>query len=308
MSENTQTDIVYALACTQNGEKCFAARASGLYRSVDGGQTWSFAYGSLEFEEPVPTTSVVVTPFDKDHSVFAGATGGVLRSTDGGETWLVAGLGTPPPAVSSLVISPDFIRDGILFAGTLEDGVYRCADRGTHWVAWNFGLLDLNVFSLAISPDFANDETLFVGVESGVFRSTNGGRAWREVDLPIGFEPVLCLGLSPAYARDGVLFAGTESQGVLKSADRGKTWVQLRQDVINGPVNGIVLDPDFANTPHVLLVLEDRLMISRNGGQSWDVWLADVPELSAVCAPQGLGPDAELLIGTVAGDVMKVKP
>ena len=95
MSENIQTDIVYALACTEN--LCFAARASGLYRSADGGQTWDFAYASLELAEPLPTTSVALSPdFADDHSVFAGVPGGVLYSTDSGETWHIVGLGSPP--------------------------------------------------------------------------------------------------------------------------------------------------------------------------------------------------------------------
>jgi photosystem II stability/assembly factor-like uncharacterized protein len=301
-------DIVYALATspaftqTKQGV-CFAARFSGLYRSDDGGSTWRFAYDSLNLTETVAATTVVLSPdFETDQTVFVGAPGGVLHSVDGGKTWYVAMLPSPPPTVSTLVVSPNFTRDGVLLAGTTDAGVFRSADRGTHWAAWNFGLLDLSIIAMAISPDFANDETLYAGTDSGIFRSTNGGRAWREVDLPIGFEPVLSLALSPNYAQDGILFAGTESRGLFHSTDRGKSWFHLGKDAITDAVNTIVLSPDYPAKQDILVMLSNGLLISRNNGQSWSDWKADLhleQGLSAVAAPQGLEQGAPLLLGLV---------
>jgi photosystem II stability/assembly factor-like uncharacterized protein len=300
MSEHIQ-DVVYALHCAPN--VCFAARASGLYRSTDGGRSWHFVYDSLALTGTLPTTSVVTSPdFASDRTVFAGVSGGVLYSLDGGDIWQAVEFGAPPPTVSSLVISPDFRRDGILLAGTMEDGVFRSGNRGYNWAAWNFGLLDLDIFTLAISPDFAADETLFAGVESGIFRSTNGGRAWREIALPVGYEPVLSLALSPTYAQDGTLFAGTESQGLLRSTDRGATWTQLATP--DGPVNGLLLAPDFPAMPHVLVLLEHTLLLSHDAGQTWSEVPADLEGMSTVLAPAGLSPGAPLLIGTARGDVV----
>ena len=150
MSETTPTDLVYDLACTQNGALCFAARAIGLFRSTDGGDTWLPAYTTLDIDEPIPTTSIVISPdLDADAGVFAGVSGGIFRSTNGGETWQAVALSSPPPTVSALVISPNFIEDGVLLAATMEDGIFRSADRGNRWKSWNFGLLDLNVLCLA---------------------------------------------------------------------------------------------------------------------------------------------------------------
>ncbi|MEJ5310622.1 MAG: hypothetical protein WHX52_12690 [Anaerolineae bacterium] len=302
MSENTQ-DIVYALQCAQN--VCFAARASGLYRSTDGGRSWEFAYASLALTDSLPTTSVVISPdFATDRTVFAGVSGGVLYSLDGGDSWQIVELGMPPSTVSTLVISPDFGRDGVLLAGTMEDGVFRSGNRGYNWAAWNFGLLDLSIFTLAISPDFAADETLFAGVESGIFRSTNGGRAWREITLPVGYEPVLSLALSPAYAQDGTLFAGTESQGVLRSTDRGATWTQAATP--DGPVNSLLLAPDFPTRPYILALLEHALLLSQDAGQTWREYPTGLNDMSAVLAPAGLAPGAPLIIGTTRGDVVSL--
>ena len=311
--ETQLQDAVYSLAtspCFARDGVCFAARPSGLYRSEDGGLTWQAAYASLELEAPLTTTAVVVSPnFEMDRSVFAGVPGGVLRSIDGGQVWSVASFPPPPPFVSALVVSPNFAQDGTLLVGTLEDGVFRSGDRGEHWAAWNFGLLDLNALCLAISPDFASDETLFAGTESGIFRSTNGGRAWREVDFPMECAPVLSLAVSPAFEADGFLLAGTESNGLFCSGDRGSSWERLGEGVVAGAVNSILLAPQFPAKPDVLVLLEDALLISRDGGRLWSDWkpgLSLEHGTSCVAAPHGLDPGAPLLVGQLDGGVLRI--
>jgi photosystem II stability/assembly factor-like uncharacterized protein len=314
MTEETQLqDITYAVAASPNFEQdgiCFAPRGSGLYRSEDGGETWQPAYGRLNLESPLPTMAVAISPdFASDRTVFAGVPGGILRSFDGGGAWDVVQFPSPPPVVSALVVSPDYVRDGILLAGTVEDGVFSTSNRGGHWVAWNFGLLDLNTICLAISPGFAGDETLFVGVDSGIFRSTNGGRAWREVDFSPDLAPVLSLALSPGYAEDGILFAGTESHGIYCSEDGGRSWVRLGEEIVRDAVNAILLSPEFPEKADILVMLGDRLLLSRDGGQSWAERGSGVEfgeGLTCVAAPQGLEPDAPLLVGLIDGGVLRI--
>jgi hypothetical protein len=265
---------------------------------------------------PLPSAAVTFSPdFGSDRSVFAGVPGAVARSEDGGHSWHLAGLSSPPPFVSVLAVSPNYARDGTLFAGTVEDGVFRSADRGSHWAAWNFGLLDLNILSLAVSPDYARDETLFAATDSGIFRSTTGGRAWRDVDAgPEGlrstdFAPVLSLALSPGYITSGVLFAGTEEHGLYRSTDRGVTWVVVGAGALSGAVNGIVLAADYPRHPHILALLNDTLLVSRDDGATWCDWQPGwrAPEvLTCLVAPLGIDPGAPLLVGTADGHVLSM--
>jgi hypothetical protein len=176
-------------------------------------------------------------------------------------------------------------------------------------VIWNFGLLDLNILSMAISPEFATDETIFVGTETGVFRSTNGGRAWRETEFPMEPAPVISLAISPGYAQDGMVAAGTESHGLFYSDDKGKTWKRLGEEAVTGAVNAISLSPEFPAKPHMLAMLDEALLISRDAGQSWADWkdgLCIEQGTASLATPHGLDPGAPLLVGLVGGEVLRI--
>ncbi|MGQ9491101.1 MAG: WD40/YVTN/BNR-like repeat-containing protein [Anaerolineae bacterium] len=298
-------DYVYALAASpafrQDG-LCFAARQSGLYRSTDGGETWQPAYAQLRLAGPLTTLAVALSPaFPADGTVSAGVAGGVLRSCDRGATWEAILLPAPPPTVSCLAVSPAYEEDGQVFAGTLEDGVFRSADRGRSWHAWNFGLLDLCCLALAVSPGFVADEMLLVGTETGLYRSTNGGRAWREVEPLAEAAPILSLALGPGP--NPVIFVGTDASGLWRSADGGRTWQVLGQAVLAGAINGVLLSPHYPAQPDILALRDDMAWLSRNDGRSWSP--LPTQEISAIAAPEGLSPDAQVLIGGLDGRVAR---
>lgn len=284
-------DTVYALAASDGAY--FAGRASGLYRSTDGGQTWQNALESLALESPLAIAALAV----QGRSLFAGVKGGILRSSDGGQTWFTALLPTPPPLVVALALSPNFADDGTLLAATAEDGVYSSTDRGTHWTPWNFGLIDLNLNALALSPDFARDQMGFVGTESGIFRSKNGGRAWRALPFPLDAAPVLSLGISPDFATDNTLFAGTESNGLYVSTDRGQTWLPSEKLQNSAAVNAI----SFSSSS-ISILLDDRVIESRNRGHLWTT-LKAFPEQTGMAL---LVDSPSLLVGLAEGTVLVI--
>jgi photosystem II stability/assembly factor-like uncharacterized protein len=118
---------------------------------------------------------------------------------------------------------------------------------------------------------------------------------------------MLSLALSPDFANDGLLYAGTEAYGLFRSQDRGTSWVRLAEQTLNGAVNSILLSPQFPNRPDVLVLHEDVLLVSRDGGDTWMPWPADPPiegAVASVAAPQGLGSGAPLLVGLMDGTVL----
>jgi hypothetical protein len=129
------------------------------------------------------------------------------------------------------------------------------------------------------------------------------------VDLPVE-DVVLSLALSPEYTRDKTLFVGMENQGLFCSQDEGMNWHKLAENDINDVVNGIIISPEFPAKPEILLHLGDKLLISRNMGQSWaeahkDVNLAQ--GITALAAPQGLALNVPLLVGLLEGGIVRDK-
>jgi photosystem II stability/assembly factor-like uncharacterized protein len=304
--------IVYGVAAAPaagGAEVCFAAHTRGISRSSDGGQTWQAAFESRDPQVPVAVTSLAISPgFERDGCVLAAAPGAIIATRDGGQSWSSASLPLPSPIVSAMALSPGFERDGMAFAATLEDGVFLSSDYGRSWVAWNLGLLDHAVLALAVSPSFPDDRTLFAGTESGIFHSTNGGRFWCDTVFPTEGAPVLCLALSPHFAHDGQILAGTAEHGLLTARRPWESWQPLGQDQLGGgAINSLLLGPEFPSRPDMLILHDDRLLISRDGGRSWEPCGASAAQgLSAVAAPWGLDRGAALLGGYVGGLLRRV--
>jgi photosystem II stability/assembly factor-like uncharacterized protein len=291
-------DYLYSLAASPdfpNDGTLFAAKTSGLYRSLDHGGSWNLAYESLGLETVLPTTALALSPnYADDQTVFAAVEGNVLRSTDTGETWNYTELAAPAPLVSVLGISPNYPEEGLLLAGTLDDGIIRSANRSVTWHRWNFGLFDPHIYAL----NFVPDGSILAGAESGIFRSTNGGRAWREVDFAMDLGPVISLGTS-----EDSFFAGTEENGLHISRDGGDTWKRLVPDMIRGAVIQI-----FVEYSDVLAVLEDSIYFSGDQGKSWKArtGLETESPISCVAAPMGLSPANPLWVGYSNGEIVKI--
>jgi photosystem II stability/assembly factor-like uncharacterized protein len=307
-SDGNDGDLVYQFTATSSG--WYAARASGLYRSIDQGASWQPAYTSLGIEGDLTTLTVAASGSGQSQLVFAGLSGELLRSTDGGDTWELASKPTPAPVFVALAPSPDFARDGQLFAGTMQDGVLLYRDYGRDWVLWNMGLLDGNILCLTVSPAYAEDQTLFAGAQSGLFRSSNGGRSWREVDLPVGYTTVLSLALSPSFAQDGTLYAGTEDHGLLRSTDRGRSWQPLGEGTWTEPINSVLVGSEFDQRPELLVLHGGSLLHSADGGGAWALWREEQlagQDVTAALAPHGFGAGAPAVVGLGDGEIRRIE-
>ena len=290
--EFTRSDeTVYALAASSRyaiDGACFAACSSGLFRSRDGGSNWRLlSIPAAQDGERLIATAVAVSPqFGSDRAVFAAVKGGILRSSDGGDSWFTAGFAAPPPLFTALAPSPDFLRDGMLLAATMEDGVFSSSDRGVHWKPWNFGLFDLGVLCLAFSPRFHADETVYAGTETGLYRSTNGGRAWRLTAFPEERAPVLSLAaVECAETNDLIVIAGTESHGLLRSDDGGFTWHRTGEATLTGPINQLQIRRNTQGEMQVFALDDSGVCLSTDLGQSWKLAAQLRSTPTAILAP-----------------------
>ncbi len=286
-TSGSRTDFVYALAAIPGGA-WFAARESGLYRSIDDGASWHSLYRSFRLRAPLSTTALALSPdFERDMTLFAGVSGGILRSTDAGKDWDVSALPDPPPEISSLALSPTFSADGFALATSFASGVFYSTDGGASWLTGNFALLDFHVTTSAISPRFAEDRSVLIGTETGLFISINGGRSWDVADLPYVASPAV------AFSPDGVIYVGTDGDGLYRSRDQGATWSRC------GLKNTLVVSHILAPTTGDLFVIAEKTLYrSSDAGTTWQALALRAPAAAAVILDAG-----RLLIGYADGDI-----
>lgn len=283
---------VAALATAPAGEQgaaVFAATATGLHRSADGGATWAPTgeSSSAPFAE-----AVALSPdFAADRTLYAGARNGLYRSADGGASWRLALADNHVYAVAAV---HDARRTLALFAGTEAGGVKRSDDDGKTWREINEGLPDRTVLALAFSPQFVRDQLGFAATASGISRTRNGGKSWRPVELPLDEPAVQCLAVSPAFPDDHLVLAGTEAAGLLRSDDGGTTWHSVPALAGQG-VTALAFSPRRT----IAAATSDGVAVSTDGGASWRLTGRDLgPVLSLTFAPAG---DGEALLAGLPG-------
>jgi hypothetical protein len=226
-----------------------------VYRSVDGGITWSAIPGSpsIRCASMAAFGSNIIIGLEGD---------GILRSTDGGTTWMAANAGIPSGAqVEALTEQSGTILAGVTLPFTPSGtGVYASTNGGSSWSKMSTDL-PADTFT-GISDLLAAGGSLYAALTggaatAGVHRSTNGGVNWTPaVDgLPPGMG-------AQALLHDGVrLFCGTLA-GAFRSMDGGSTWT--RTDAGTTAIRGIA----------ALLVEETALFVglTSNGGVGSGIW------------------------------------
>jgi photosystem II stability/assembly factor-like uncharacterized protein len=255
--------FVTALAADPaNPDVLYAGSHAGVFRSADGGSTWTAASGGLPAGADV---AALLTP--APGTVYAALTQGakVFRSTDGGSHWQRMSRGITSASLTAFAAGP---HPAVLYvaanAGTSGAGsLFRTADGGAHWQRADSGLpadlqaLVLNPRSLAL---FAGSRT------AGVFRSGDGATTWKTASHGLRAVPADAVVADPK--RPAILFAGTPYLGLIKTVDGGASWQVLGAGA--GARKPLAIDPQKPATVYALS-LDRKVLRSRNGGRSWQV-------------------------------------
>lgn len=157
-------------------------RRHRIYRSEDGGRTWSIVLTLRKSDAPF--TTLIAVPGHPER-LFAGFNnligypgtpfdGGLYRTTDSGAHWQLFRLSAERPPVLSLLLDPR--NPDHLFAGTTLGRVFESRDAGATWSELAAGLPPADVRDLRFDPtETAEARSLFAALEgASVYRIALG--------------------------------------------------------------------------------------------------------------------------------------
>jgi photosystem II stability/assembly factor-like uncharacterized protein len=291
----SHSNIIWVGTGENNGGRHISF-GDGVYKSVDGGQTWK----NMGLEESEHISDIIIHPTNPD-IVWVSAQGplwtgggerGLYKTIDGGDTWKQ--VLTPADkwtGVTSLLIdprNPDKLyaatwarqRTIAVYVGTNEGaGIHTSDDGGETWTELETGLPEGNMgkIGMAISP--MNPDVLYATIETdnrkgGFYRSANQGASWTKVSDEIG------AGTGPHYYQeifadqhqfDRVYIASNYSK---VSDDGGKTWTPIntkRKHVDDHAMAFHPTDPDF-----VLMGSDGGIYMSHDRMANWR-FMANLP-------------------------------
>jgi photosystem II stability/assembly factor-like uncharacterized protein len=194
----------------------------GLFRSEDGGQTWTGSTTGIPTRWRNTTYWLAFDPEVKDlmWGGFSGThdlprpkmwrrtdparfQGGVAVSADGGRHWTVSNEGMQESAITHVVLDPASPKgQRTLYAAAFGRGVYKSSDNGRSWALKNAGLAEDSrnqpfAWRLTLAP--TPPATLYLVVarrsergrigdrdDGALYRSTDGAETWTPMPLPAG--------------------------------------------------------------------------------------------------------------------------
>ena len=248
----------------------------GLYRSSDGGNTWSQVSGVPDYlyAQGWYDNCIIIDPTNPA-VVYAGGVfpysssyHGLVMTTDGWNTWsdiTIANDGSQlHPDMHCLAIS----GDGYLYVGN-DGGVWKTSQPGTTWINLNHNLGLTQFYSLDIHPI---DSTFIIGgtQDNGAVHSTLSG--WVQDNMgdggPVAIEPTNPDIYYTSYVYIDPLYKWSISSGYIGNVTGG--WTGDRTSWCSGPVTA---DP---SQPNVVYVGTYRVWKTLNGGTNWGAISGDL--------------------------------
>ena len=244
----------------RKNEAYFGATGGGLWKTTDGGETWSpvtdgqitsASVGAVAVSESNPDVVYIGTGESAIRgNIMPGD--GIYKSVDAGKTWKHMGFRTVD-AISKIRVhptNPDIVYAAVFgkySAPSEERGVFKSVDGGKSWKRVLFR--DAKSGAVDIALDRTNPQVMYAaiweayrkeyqmssgGPGSGLFKSTDGGETWTEITRATGLPSGLVgkIGVAVTAAKPGRVYALIENEngGLFMSDDAGASWKLMNTD------------------------------------------------------------------------------
>ena len=282
-------------------EYYFGAVGGGLWKTIDGGQTWdpvtdgqinSSSVGAVAVSESNPDIVYIgMGETELRGNIMQGD--GVYKSINGGKNWIHLGLEETQSIAKIRVhpTNPDIVYVAALghpYGENPERGVFKSIDGGKSWNKVLYKSSKSGAIDLIMDPK--NPEILYAtiwqvyrtpykmlggGPECGIYKSVDGGMNWIDISENEGLpkRPLGKIGITVSGANSNRIWAIVEANngGVFLSDDAGDTWElvnnerKLRQRAFY--YSRIYADPKDEN---IVYALNTGFYKSVDGGKTFD--------------------------------------
>lgn len=252
------------------------ARSLGVFKSTNGGQTWSKTatfnadrgpgYDHLVRQGPA------VHPSDPN-TAWTASSGQVYKTTNGGTSWALSSTGTTVNGcngIHGIAIDPgnaDHLVAGTIVAGC-DGGVFESVNGGASWT----NIAGSNVPGSGVGNDAwpvvfdpSNSARLYCGSpHNSIYRSTNGGVNWSNTPPVTGDHSTYSITVNPAATHQVWC---DEVGGTWRSSDYGATWTRQTQLFNDKSVSAMRFAP--SNPQVAYAIVGSTVWRSGDNGGTW---------------------------------------
>lgn len=223
------------------------ALGTQLYRSDDGGRSWSnlTAFHNQSVIGP-DQRSVAVSPADPDQLTVANDFG-VWRSMDGGLSWAGLNLQLPNLAVTRILWTPAGVHGARILVRDL--GAMELAPGAEAWkpvsdaqaAAEDQTLRRISrILGTRITAVAASGQTVYAGAADGrVWVSVDAEATWTASPRPLANGPIERIFADPTESRVALVAAAGTGAHVLRTTNSGGFWDDLTSNLPEVPAHGV---------------------------------------------------------------------